>query len=90
MNGKPLKYSNETVPHENNWNHICTFYHAESKKLEILINTQLSVSVSMQIVIHKDSPQIGDPENTVEFTEFRYWKKIVDLNDLKDSMRSPL
>ena len=61
LNGKPLKYKNETVPDKNNWNHICTCYYAETKKLEILINTQLSISVSIPIMITKDSPEIGDP-----------------------------
>lgn len=38
----------------------------------------------------KDSPIVGDSQSMIEFTEFKYWKNKMEIDEIKDTMRSPL
>jgi hypothetical protein len=42
------------------WNHISVLYDNEDKSIKILINTQLSVSLTFPIHATKNAPIIGD------------------------------
>jgi len=46
----------------------------------------------MPFPIHatKNSPIIGDSESMIEFTEFKYWKRVLEVDEIKDTLRSPL
>jgi hypothetical protein len=91
LNKKPLPYSGEIQPVPSIWNHITVLYnHHDGKSLKILINTQLSISVPFLIEATKNPPIIGDSESMIEFTEFKYWKRVLDVDEIKDTLRSPL
>ncbi len=73
------------------WNHISVLYsHHENNSLKILINTQLSIVVAFPIQATKNPPIIGDSESMIEFTEFKYWKRVLEVEEIKDTLRSPL
>eukprot|EP00828_Plagiopyla_frontata_P002510 TRINITY_DN10406_c0_g2_i2.p1 TRINITY_DN10406_c0_g2~~TRINITY_DN10406_c0_g2_i2.p1 ORF type:complete len:700 (-),score=163.21 TRINITY_DN10406_c0_g2_i2:392-2491(-) len=78
---------------EGNWNHIALTYSANNQKLYLYINTNtiLYTELALQPDIFKGGNfELSCNEFIGEITEVRFWKKELQLDEIKDNYRMPL